>query len=217
MNAKVKSKDSLEQKILHECLVILKNQGLSQLSLRAIAKSLDVSHSAPYRHFESKEHLLARLFEHGFQTLHQEISTNLPEAYKTDELVKRFYLMLENIISFASSNPDLYLFMFGSCPFDKSLFPEAVSKADQAYSLLCDQLRAMQANNLILPGDIDQQAFFTFSAIHGYASLLINGLVEAKGAKALTTDDIKSYIQHNILRALEKNENTAGNKAPFCY
>ena len=217
MNDKVKAKDSLEQKILHECLVILKDHGLSQLSLRAIAKSLDVSHSAPYRHFESKEHLLARLFEHGFQTLHQEISRDLPEAYKTDQLVSRFYLMLENIISFASGNPDLYLFMFGSCPFDKSLFPEAVSEADQAYELLCDQLKAMQANNLILPGDIDQQAFFTFSAIHGYASLLINGIVEAKGAKALNADDIKSYIQHNILRALEKNENKIADKAPFSY
>ena len=167
MNDKVKSKDSLEQKILHECLVILKNESISQLSLRAIAKALNVSHSAPYRHFESKEHLLARLYEHGFQTLHQEISKDLPEAYKTDQLVSRFYRMFENYTNFASNNPDLYLFMFGSCPFDKSLFPEAVSKADQAYSLLCDQLRAMQANNLILPGDIDQQAFSPFPPLTG--------------------------------------------------
>ena len=84
-------------------------------------KSFECFPPAPYRHFESKEHLLARLFEHGFQPCTRKFR-KLPEAYKTDELIKRFYLMLENIISFASNNPDLYLFMFGSCPFDKACF-----------------------------------------------------------------------------------------------
>jgi AcrR family transcriptional regulator len=214
---KHKTKKTLEQKILYESLIIIREQGLNSLSLRSIAKSLQVSHTAPYRHFESKEHLLAKLFEHGFTLLREQLLSDLPDSYDCDKLINRFYQMLENIILFASNNPDLYLFMFGSCPFDKSVYPDAVAKADEAYELLCEQLKAMQVNNLISKADIQQQAFFTFSAIHGYASLLINGLVEVKATKLLTLDEIKSYCQHNILRALHPIDSSSSVKAPFSY
>ena len=210
-------KETLEQKILTESLVIIRKDGVNNLSLRSIAKDLKVSHTAPYRHFESKEHLLAKLFEHGFTLLQKQLLCNLPDPYDCDKLIIRFYQMLENIILFASDNPDLYLFMFGSCPFDKSLYTEAVSKADEGYELLCEQLKAMQVNNLISEGDIQQQAFFTFSAIHGYASLLINGIVEVKATKLLTPDEIKSYCQRNILRALQPIDKAFPDKVPFGY
>ena len=62
---------------------ILKEEGLSALSLRSVAKRAGVSHAAPYRHFASREALAV------YQThpLHQAIVPFVAEAASERRLV----------------------------------------------------------------------------------------------------------------------------------
>src|SRR5215469_222775 len=49
--------------------VILEEEGLAALSLRAVARKAGVSHAAPYRHFPNHEALLVELALEGFGEL----------------------------------------------------------------------------------------------------------------------------------------------------
>ena len=48
---------------------VLAERGIAALSLREVARRLGVSHNAPFKHFASREALLAAMAEQGFEDL----------------------------------------------------------------------------------------------------------------------------------------------------
>lgn len=67
--------ENLREKLIEAGIKIMNQQGYEALSLRKIAAACQVSHSAPYRHFENKEELLAAMqqyVEQRFLTILQE-------------------------------------------------------------------------------------------------------------------------------------------------
>jgi AcrR family transcriptional regulator len=54
-------------------LAIIDSAGLEQLSLREVARRLYVSHQAPYRHFASRDHLLAEIVARAFEAFAQHL------------------------------------------------------------------------------------------------------------------------------------------------
>jgi AcrR family transcriptional regulator len=44
-------------------MLIIGERGIEELSLREVARRLGVSHQAPYKHFPSRDHLLAEVVE----------------------------------------------------------------------------------------------------------------------------------------------------------
>jgi AcrR family transcriptional regulator len=67
--------DDLREEILEESLKIIYESGISSLSLRDVARRLNVSHSAPYRHFQGKEEVLLALGIKGFRFIQKECRT----------------------------------------------------------------------------------------------------------------------------------------------
>ena len=45
---------------------VIAEQGVENLSMRDVARKLGISHQAPYRHFESRDHLLAEIMRRCF-------------------------------------------------------------------------------------------------------------------------------------------------------
>lgn len=60
---------NLREALLTCAVRILDETGIEQLSLRALARELEVSHAAPLRHFKTKTDLLAALAIEGAQRL----------------------------------------------------------------------------------------------------------------------------------------------------
>ena len=58
---------NLSEAILIKAAEIIDEQGIEALSLRAIAREIGVSHSAPNRHFANKKALLQALAAKGWQ------------------------------------------------------------------------------------------------------------------------------------------------------
>ncbi|MFN7132092.1 MAG: TetR/AcrR family transcriptional regulator, partial [Myxococcales bacterium] len=63
----------LRRALLDGALALLQDEGVGALSLREVARRAGVTHAAPYRHFESKEELIAAVAEEGFHTLRDEM------------------------------------------------------------------------------------------------------------------------------------------------
>jgi AcrR family transcriptional regulator len=59
----------LRQSLIGAAIALISEEGISDLSLRQVARRVGVSHNAPYRHFEDKDALLAAVAEQGFQSL----------------------------------------------------------------------------------------------------------------------------------------------------
>src|SRR5262252_7607274 len=96
----------LRAAILRAAAQLLEKQGVEGLSLREAARRARVSHYAPYRHFPSKEALLAALAARGFERFQEELAGA--------ERAGGFRGRGEAYIRFALANPQLFRLMFGT-------------------------------------------------------------------------------------------------------
>ena len=69
---------NLKEELISSACKICELDGHDQMSLRSIAKEANVSQTAPYRHFKTKESLLAEVSTRGFN----ELTKRLSEALK---------------------------------------------------------------------------------------------------------------------------------------
>ena len=60
---------NLREALLERAIATLNEKGVEQLSLRALARDLDVSHAAPLRHFATKADLLGAIAIEGVRSL----------------------------------------------------------------------------------------------------------------------------------------------------
>jgi AcrR family transcriptional regulator len=105
--------------------------GFEGLSLRAVAKSAGVSHTAPYRHFADKSQLLTSLVIHSYQKLltHlEEVEWRFP-----DDLRPQLTAFAHTFIDIVTKNPRKAQFMF-TRPMDE--------EADAALSEIKNQIVA---------------------------------------------------------------------------
>ncbi|MEY4878933.1 MAG: hypothetical protein RJB62_402, partial [Pseudomonadota bacterium] len=107
---------------------ILEQEGLEALSLRSVARKAGVSHAAPYRHFASREALLAEIALEGLQQLRAEIAkAGAAPGLPTERIVH----MGAAYAGFAARHGGLLRLMFGSQIPNRYDFPglEAATSA----------------------------------------------------------------------------------------
>jgi AcrR family transcriptional regulator len=100
---------ALRQALIDGAREILAERGFDQFSLNEVARRAGVSTAAPYRHFASKDELLAEVAELGYAALLQ----SLEEAEaRTADVRERLLLLAGAYVRFAHDHPDLYATMF---------------------------------------------------------------------------------------------------------
>lgn len=92
-------------------LALLEEEGLSALSLRSVARRAGVSHAAPYRHYASREALLADVALQGLRELQSEIAHS---AAKKGDQGERIVQIGGAYLRYAVSHTGLIRLMFGS-------------------------------------------------------------------------------------------------------
>ena len=104
------------------------------MSLRSIAKEANVSQTAPYRHFKTKESLLAEVSKKGFE----ELTNRLRKALSRNELSsskEKFIEMGLAYLEFGLEKRKTYDLMH-SPKIDKEEFPELLETAQGAFDEL---------------------------------------------------------------------------------
>lgn len=172
----------LRRALVDQTLRTIEKLGVEGLTLRGVGDALGVSRTALYRHFASKQALVAAVAREGFRTLRRA----LIDAWEGHGRGwAGFEAMGEAYLQFAVAHPSHYRVMFGrfveSCARD----PELVEDAAAAFQALVDALEAQQREGHVRADEPLMLARFVWSQTHGIAMLVIDGqLGDGAGAAA---------------------------------
>lgn len=168
--------------------------GTETVTMRAIGERLGVSRAAPYRHFADKNALLVAVAAEGFARL--KIELNAVGGNARTRGVEQFRRMGEAYVRFALENPAHYRLMYGGEAVARTENPELDQAAIALFDELVDAIRVQQRTGNIKRQDPQTQAYVAWSAMHGLASLLIDGHIRA-------TDDIAGLIRQTTRTVLD--------------
>lgn len=79
---------NLRLAVLEKAIETIASSGIEKLSLRAIARDLNVSHTAPVRHFATKADLLRAIAEEGVDELIESTATDHSQSEALDKLLQ---------------------------------------------------------------------------------------------------------------------------------
>ena len=159
---------NLPQVLMDLAIEHIERAGTEKLSLRALARDAGVSPTAPYRHFSSKQCLLAAIATQGFDELRKR---NAIACDKSLPLEERLVAMSIAYVDFCIENPVLYQLMFGSTLADFSEYDMLHKASQAAYEEVDVTLKAL-IKERALEADLDHLASGAWAFVHGMSSLL---------------------------------------------
>lgn len=170
--------ESMRGRMSAAALELYRRQGLVSLSFRRIAEAMGISHTLPYRYFENKEALLARMRAEALGRF---------EAYvrcyeeRADEPLARVQSIAEGYLAFAREHAEDYVLIFATEQPSPELYPEVLAARRQVFDHVVDALQCCIDAGL-LAVDAREFAHHVWVALHGLLSLhtadqLVHGMV----------------------------------------
>jgi AcrR family transcriptional regulator len=150
---------------------VIAERGVEHLSLREVARKLGVSHQAPYRHYPSRDHLLAEVMRRCFESFSRYLDAREPNddpRADLEELGSRY-------LRYAADHPLEYRLMFGT-PWPSQMQHWALARdaelaALHAFDVLRNVLRRIHGAGPEQRARVDANALFVWSTMHGLASI----------------------------------------------
>jgi AcrR family transcriptional regulator len=177
---------ALHSALVEASIALAREGGPDRVILREVARAAGVSHSAAYRHFTDREALLAEVSQHARHELAAEMRRRVNR--NTDPLA-RLQAVGAAYIDFALSQPGLFRTAFTSHPAtsqddnqDASSRPDVGSDSAEPYEILRDVLDEAVAAGLLDTHRRPGAEIAAWSAVHGLASLLLDGPLPTTGA-----------------------------------
>jgi AcrR family transcriptional regulator len=159
----------LRSALIIEGLALLEEQGLENLSLRAIAARVGVSHTAPKNHFDGLRGLMTAIAAECFRMHAAEMRRGVETAPPGKD---RLHAACNGYVRFALDHPALFRLMFSSALCDAN---DADLKAAswQSYEVLRGIAHGLDWDKADAPGAPWRTEWMLWSMVHGYATLLI--------------------------------------------
>jgi len=169
---------------------ILERDGAQSLTLRAVARAVGVSHTAPKNHFDDLTGLLSELAAVGYQRFGASLGSAM-EAAGTDPR-DRMKAMGLAYVGFAQAHPGLFQLMFRGERLDmrRPSLREAIAGAREA---LRAAVVARVADKPPSPREAAAQGVAMWSLVHGFAMLLLDGRLR-NTLSALPGEDAHSLL-----------------------
>ena len=198
----------LRRAILECACQHLRHDGADSLSLRAIAREIGVSATAPYRHFESKNALFAGIATLGLEILEsklEEVRGITPED-PFDNLIKMGVVYLQ----FARKHSEKYQLMLDNSMLDSMEYPDLMDARARAFKILVGAILDGQRAGLYRSEPVEKLAAVVWAGFHGAASLVqiatprVPESYETPAATAIKYlgEDLSEVVV-NIVKAIE--------------
>ncbi len=168
--------------------------GVEGLSMRDVARKLGISHQAPYRHFESRDHLLAEIMRRAFA----DFARHLDDRAGSGDAQADLGAMGQAYLDYAEQNPLEYRLMFGTPWPEPANHPDLVQHAVHAFNRLRENLRRMQGKRVDSLAQADRQAMFIWSALHGMASITQANVMQHLSLARGVEEDLRADLMARI-------------------
>ncbi|MBF9060530.1 TetR family transcriptional regulator [Rhodobacterales bacterium HKCCSP123] len=158
-------------------LELLEETGLENLSLRAIAARVGVSHTAPKNHFDGLRGLLTAIATEGFRRHAAEMRRGV-EGEPPGK--PRLHAACDGYLRFALANPELFRLMFSKTLCNHQ-DPDLMAASRASYEVLRGIAQGLDWDKADAPGAPWRTEWMLWSIVHGYALLLIEGQIARAG------------------------------------
>ena len=191
----------LHHEILCAARQLLEENNIASLSLRAVAKMVGVSHTAPYRHFKDKESLLAGIAAVGFDELAAQMSeaVELHPGDPAGQLQEAAHRYMRLVID----NPQCVQLMFGNVLPCDDTYPDLMASGDFAFDGLKNIIEEGQSLGIFKAEDVELMALTSWSCIHGLALLFIGCHLEAAVALPADISTLTAGVTTTMLAGLK--------------
>jgi len=159
---------SLKEALLQAALAAIKKNGEVNFTLRELARVVNVTPMAAYRHFTSKHEILLELAKTGFVKLSEAFETSLQKDPLNLAALGRAY------IQFALDNPNYFRVMFHPDVCVSSKHQEPQHEERKAFEILMNCVQQNQMQGRFTTTSTEVLAISAWSTVHGLASLLVN-------------------------------------------
>jgi AcrR family transcriptional regulator len=188
---------------------VIAAEGCAALSLRDVARRLGVSHQAPYRHYPTRDDLLAEVLRQCFAEFAQALAARTPQENAQDELGS----LGDAYLGYAAAHPVEYALMFTD-PWPQAAHHPAMA---QAAKIAFDELRSVltrvyaQAPAPWQAAWVERDALCVWAAMHGLASI---SRLDATAALGLApAAQLRAHVFGMIERSMA-NEPTLNSQIP---
>jgi len=191
----------LRKTLLEACCAHIAEHGTEGLSLRALAREAGVSATAPYRHFDSRQSLLAALATEGFE----ELADSMDSEELEGDSVRALFEMGRAYVRYARANPVKYQLMFGGAIGDFSAFESLFVAANKCYGVLEGILLRGQQRGELCAGSTAELGGTVWAVVHGLAGLAISAeLKQSVLPEALLRDSAPLLAQQAVANTPER-------------
>ena len=156
---------NLKEELISCACDMCERDGYTKLSIRSLAKESNVSQTAPYRHFKTKEDLYAAVSRHGFNKLSKAIHVDVDKKVTKKQIVD----MAIKYIEFGLKSANTYDLMMGTAVGNFNNYPELLESANSVYE-------DFRSNFSKLANDSDEVIAFKcitlWSMVHGLVGIL---------------------------------------------
>ncbi len=187
--------ENLKEACIVEALAIVEQEGVEKLSLREVARRLGVSHQAPYKHFPSRDHILAEVVGRAYA----DFAEFLEARPRSDDPHEDLHNMGVAYLEYAFGHPLQYRLMFGTDLPDPGAHPDMMRKAQHAFALLQRGVDAVhdQTRGPGPHGSTNHDAMFIWSTLHGLAGALQSQAIQ-------TVDMSEQELKNAIPEVMER-------------
>jgi AcrR family transcriptional regulator len=194
---------ALHSALIEASIALAREGGPDRVILREAARAAGVSHSAAYRHFADREALLAEVSRFARNELAAEMRRRVN---RTMDPRRRLRAVGTAYIDFALTEPGLFRTAFTSHPAPADDRPtggedptHSTAVADP-YEVLGQVLDEAQAAGVLDPGRRPGAEVAAWSAVHGLASLLLDGpLPTSTAAIKFSRGQVLDLVERGLL------------------
>lgn len=184
----------LRRALLDAAAQLIQEKGSAGASLREVARRAGVSHAAPYRHFASKEALLASIAEEGFEQLRIVLEEAAAEKAPLDALRDTGCAYIE----FAIAHPGYFRVMFSpeaGAPCD---YPSLVAASRGAFGVLVRTIQSCIEAGEVRDEPAGELALVAWSCVHGLSTLILDGMLEEAGTPDRLAQLVTSHLANGL-------------------
>ena len=190
---------NLKEELISSACIMCEATGHDHMSLRSIAKEANVSQTAPYRHFKTKESLLAEVSKRGFEELTDKMKLAISKE-NIKSAKDKFLEMGLAYLEFGLEKRKTYDLMHSPI-IDKVEFPELLNAAQGAFDELVQILTELFPG--ISEDDLGKKCIKFWAMMHGLVGLLDMKIdpdigSNAADAMSIVKKDFRSFLVDSL-------------------